>query len=52
MKIRFNTWEDTTFTIPLEDIESIESRDFSSMIVNLKNGEYHYAESTIIFIND
>ena len=41
MKIRFNTWEKDNIIIPIEDIDVIDSHDFLTTTLYLKNGKFY-----------
>ena len=52
MKIKFNTWEKEDITIPIEDIDSIESYDFSTTVLYLKDGTSYRPYGEIKFIHE
>ena len=39
MKIKFSTWENDYITIPVEDIDSIDSHDALTTVIHLKDGK-------------
>lgn len=52
MKIRFDTWEKENITIPIEDIDSIDSHDALTTVLYLKDGTFYRPFGKIKFTHE